>query len=310
MKLDPAFDAMLALPGIELTRPSGPDGAKALRAAFAELRPDLPLRKVRKVVNTSFRGAGGSVDVRIYMPNARRQSPVVVFFHGGGFVLCDIETHDPLCRSLAKASDCAVVSVNYRLAPEAPFPAALEDCYAATRWVSRNAGKLGFDAKALAVAGDSAGGNLAAAVTLLARDRGGPRIHYQGLIYPVTDGACELPSMTKFGRGYMLTQEIMQWFWDCYVPDRAQRDNPLASPLRACDLSRLPAATVITAEFDPLRDEGEAYAERLRCAGVPVQARRYLGMIHGFVGMPHVTPVAEHAIAHLGNDLQRALNPG
>lgn len=308
MALDPCFRPLLAMPGMTLRPPRPETGAAGLRAALAEY-PQPPIEKeaMHDVRDLAAPGPAGAIRVRLYRPSATANLPLVAFFHGGGFVICDLETHDPLCRSLAKASGCAVASVEYRLAPETRFPGPLEDAYAATNWLAAEARALGLDAKRLAVCGDSAGGNLAAAVALMARDRGGPRLSWQALIYPATDLAAESASVRELAQGHMLTAEMMHWFTECYLGDMAQATHPLASPLRAPELSGLPGATMITAEFDPLRDEGEAYAERLRQAGVAVVARRYLGMLHGFMTMPYVTPVANRAIADVGQDLRTAL---
>lgn len=308
MPIDPGFRALLAMPGFDLRPPPAELGAAGLRAALAA-GPLPPVEKeaVHEVRELAVRGAEGPLRARLYRPSAAGELPLVAFFHGGGFVLCDLETHDPLCRSLARASGCALVSVEYRLAPETRFPGPLEDCYAATGELAARARELGVDAARLAVCGDSAGGNLAAAVAILARDRGGPRLAYQALINPVTDLAGESASVREFAEGHMLTGDMIRWFADCYLGDPRQAMNPLASPLRAADLAGLPPATVISAEFDPLRDEAEAYAHRLREAGVPVVARRYLGMLHGFLSMPYVTPVANRAIADVGLDLRAAL---
>ncbi|MDY0065656.1 MAG: alpha/beta hydrolase [Steroidobacteraceae bacterium] len=310
MPIDPAFRALLELPGAELRRPPPELGAAGLRAALAA-NPLPPVEKeaVHEVRELTVRGAADTLRVRLYRPSAATELPLVVFFHGGGFVMCDLETHDPLCRSLARASNCAVASVEYRLAPEARFPGPLEDCYAAVEQLAARASELGADPARLAVCGDSAGGNLATVTAMLARDRGGPRLSYQALIYPVTDLACESASVSELSQGYMLTADIMRWFSECYLGDLARAADPLASPLRATNLAGLPPATVITAECDPLRDEGEAYGDRLRQNGVPVVGRRYLGMLHGFMSMPYVTPVAGRAIADLGLDLRAALGP-
>jgi acetyl esterase len=229
-----------------------------------------------------------------------------VFFHGGGFVVGDIDTHDATCRGLAKAAHCIVVSVDYRLAPEHPFPAAPEDCYAATVWVADNAASLGGDGARLAVGGDSAGGNLAAVVALMARDRGGPALAHQLLIYPVIDHNFDTASYVENGRGYLLSREMMMWFWGLYLEDASDGSNPYASPIRAEDLSGLAAATIISAEFDPLRDEGEAYARRLGDADVAVTARRYDGMVHGFFAMTAVLDRAREAVAFAAAELRRA----
>jgi acetyl esterase len=308
MSIDPCFRPLLGMLGVELQPPPPELGAAGLRAALAA-NPLPPITKeaVHDVRDLSVPGPAAPIRVRLYRPTSALSLPVIVFFHGGGFVLCDLETHDPMCRSLARASGCAVAAVEYRLAPETRFPGALEDAYAATAWLAAEAHRLGLDADHLAVCGDSAGGTLATTVSMLARDRGGPRITYQGLIYPGTDFAGESASMRELAEGYILTAAMIRWFGDCYVGDTGQIANPLVSPLRAPSLAGLPPATVITAEFDPLRDEGEAYADRLRDAGISVVARRYLGMLHGFVSMPYATPVAYRAIADLGQDLRNAL---
>lgn len=310
MSIDPAFRALLDVPGVELSPPPPELGAAGLRAALAA-NPPPPVEKeaVHEVRELTIQGAAGAVPVRLYRPSAAKGLPLVVFFHGGGFVMCDLETHDPLCRSLARASGCAVASVEYRLAPETRFPGPLEDCYAAIEQLAARARELDLDPERLAVCGDSAGGNFAAVTAMLARDRGGPRLSYQVLIYPVTDLACESASARELSKGYMLTTDMMRWFSECYLGDLARAADPLASPLRATNLAGLPPATVITAQCDPLRNEGEAYGERLRESGVPVVGRRYLGMLHGFMSMPYVTPVAARAIADVGLDLRAALEP-
>ena len=227
----------------------------------------------------------GRTPIRVYKPaNATKPLPVLVYFHGGGWVLGNLDSHDANCRSLCLGADVLVVSVDYRLAPEHPFPAAIDDCYAVTRWLSTNAASLGGDPSRLAVSGDSAGGNLAAATALLARDRGGPKIAFQLLVYPVADADFERPSYRENASGYLLSRSTMMWFWDQYVPDKTQRKDDRCAPIHAQSLANLPPALIITAEYDPLRDEGEAYAERLRADGVPVTLRRYDGMIHGFFG--------------------------
>jgi len=240
---------------------------------------------VAGVEDRTLAGPGGALPVRIYTPFGRGPFPVLMYFHGGGWVIGDIASSDGLCRALANAAGCIVISVDYRLAPEHPFPAAADDAYRATLWAAENASAFGGDASRIAVCGDSAGGNLAAVVALMARDRGAPALRFQLLVYPVTDAACDTPSYRENADGYFLTRDAMRWFWGHYVPNEADRGNPYASPLRAADLALLPPALVITAEFDPLRDEGERYAERLRAAGNPVELARYEGMIHGFFAM-------------------------
>ncbi len=233
--------------------------------------------------------------VRVVWPRERGDLPCLVYFHGGGWTFCSIETHDATCRKLANGAGCVVVSVEYRLAPEHPFPAAAEDAFAATRWVAGHADALGIDPQRVAVGGDSAGGNLAAVVALMARDRGELKLCHQLLVYPITDHDFETVSYRENAAGPLLTRSMMQSFWDFYVPD-GNRSNPYVSPLRAQSLAELPPATVITAEYDPLRDEGEAYALRLREAGVAVNASRYDGMIHGFFGFDEVLPAGRKAV--------------
>lgn len=240
-------------------------------------------------------GSGGEIPLRIYKPSGERL-PIVVYFHGGGWVLGGIETHDGYCRALANASRSMVVSVDYRLAPEHKYPAAAEDAYEATRWVSEHAVALGGRPDSLAVVGDSAGGNLAAAVTLMARDRGGPKINCQVLIYPITDHDFNTASYQEFANGYLLTRDAMIWFWDLYCEAETDRAHRYLSPLRAKNLQGLPPTLLITAGHDPLRDEGEAYAHKLRQAGVSVTLTRYEGMLHGFTRRFDILDKAHEAL--------------
>lgn len=211
---------------------------------------------------------------------------MLVFFHGGGFVIGSIELYEEFCRALTNGAGCIVVSVGYRLAPEHKFPAAVEDCYSATKWVAVNAKAIDGDSTHIAVGGDSAGGNLAAVVAVMARDEGSVPLVFQLLLYPTTNLAHDTLSMQENASGYLLTRDDMFWFRSLYLPNDADRNNPYASPLLAQDLHGLPPALVITAEYDPLRDEGEAYTTRLREAGVTVVCTRYNGMIHGFLILP------------------------
>jgi acetyl esterase len=279
-----------------------------LRAGMAQgaLAPGEPER-VASVLNRTLPGPAGEIPVRIYKPDARGPLPVLVYFHGGGFVLCNLDTHDNICRSLANQAGCAVVSVDYRLAPEHRYPAAAEDCYAVTRWVAQNGRDLGVDPSRIAVGGDSAGGNLGAVVAQMARDRRGPSLRFQLLIYPVTDASFDTPSYRENAEGYFLTANMMKWFWRQYLKDAAEGSDAYASPLRAKDLSGLPPGLCITAEFDPLRDEGEAYAKALRDAGVACRATRYDGMFHGFYGMGALMDKAREAISESARALKQAL---
>jgi len=263
--------------------------------------------RVARVENRTVPGPRGEIPVRIYTPEGRAPFPVLVYFHGGGWVIGNLETHDPLCRHLTNAVGCVVVSVDYRLAPEHPYPAAADDSYAATRWVAENAAAIGGDPARIAIGGDSAGGNLTAVVALMARDRGGPQLVFQLLVYPVTDDpSANHPSYRENADGYFLTRDMMHWFWDHYRAPGLDRNEPYLSPLRARDLRGLPPALVVTAEFDPLRDEGEAYAAKLREAGVPVQLKRYDGMIHGFFGMGALLTQARTATREAADALRAA----
>jgi acetyl esterase len=252
-------------------------------------------------------GPAGEIPVRVYRPQSDEPLPVVVYFHGGGWVIGDITTHDTTCQRIAAGVPAVVVSVDYRLAPEHRFPAAVDDCDAATAWVSAHAAELGGDAARLAVAGDSAGGNLAAVIALRARDSGGAPIAFQLLVYPATDLTRSLPSHTENGEGYLLDTDAMTWFVGQYLVDADARHAD-ASPLFVEDLTGLPPALVVTAEFDPLRDEGEAYAQRLRDAGVDATTSRYDGMIHGFYGLDSIFDSAKRATAETVAALSAALS--
>ena len=287
MPLDPQavvlLDTIAAMGTPPLSMMSVADARQAL-GAMSEMGGEL--EAVSKIEDREIPGPLGTIPIRIYTPAGNGPFPVLVYFHGGGWVLGNIESHDVVCRSLTNAAGCIVVSVDYRLAPEYKFPAAPEDCYAATQWVVANAATLNGDPQRVAVGGDSAGGNLAAVVSLMAHEHGGPKLVYQLLIYPATDYYLPgTPSMQENADGYFLTLGDMVWFWNHYLSSEADAKHPYAAPIQAKDLSGLPSALIITAEFDPLRDEGEHYAARLREAGVPVVATRYNGMIHGFVSM-------------------------
>ncbi len=233
--------------------------------------------------------------LRVYTPTGNGPFPALVYFHGGGWVLGDLDTHDSLCRRLANAACCVVVSVDYRRSPEAKFPAALEDCYAATQRAAEHAEQFNIDASRIAVAGDSAGANLAAAVALMARDQGNLPIHFQLLIYPVMSHGCDTSSFNEFAQGFGLTKVAMMWFWQQYLESDEDGKNPYASPLLADNLRGLPPAHIVTAGHDVLRDEGEAYAARLIEAGVPTTQIQYEGMIHGFVNLAGLFDTSKQA---------------
>jgi acetyl esterase len=302
MPLAPALQEYLApinamdAPGID-TMPV--ETARELGNAGVSLGAGPPAPVV-EVTDHTIPGPAGDIPVRVYVPGGAAPFPVVAYFHGGGFVLGNIETHDRIARRLCRASNALIVSVDYRLAPEHPFPAALDDCMAATHWLADHAAELRGDRARLAVAGDSAGGNLAAAIALASRADDGPGLAAQVLLYPVTDAACATPSFIQNAEGYLLSAAAMRWFWEQYLGPDGDPDSGYASVLRAPDLAGLPPALVITAEFDPLRDEGEAYAEHLEEAGNDVTVHRYDGMIHGFVGMDDVVDDAEAAMAEIG----------
>ena len=236
-----------------------------------------------EVASAEDRVISNDIPIRIYTPAVDGPYPAIVYFHGGGWVLGDVDSHDSLCRRLAKETRAVVVSVDYRRSPEAVFPAAVEDCYAAAQFVAAECESLNVDANKLIVAGDSAGGGLAAAVSLMARDRNGPTIRQQVLIYPVLDSRCDTRSYEDFAEGHGLRRSTMQWFWQQYLGSSPETDNPLASPSHCNDLSGLPPAHVVTAEYDVLRDEGNLYAIRLASAGVAVTHKQYEGELHGFI---------------------------
>jgi acetyl esterase len=245
----------------------------------------------------AFDGPRGDVPVRVYRPAVETPAPTLVFYHGGGWTLGTLDSADDLCRNLARRVGCVVVSVDYRLAPEHPFPAGLDDAYAALEWVADHAETFGGDPSRLAVAGTSAGGNLAAAVALRACEFDGPTIAHQALLYPITDHAFDTDSYAENADGPLLTRADMEWFWDQYLRSPVDGANPYASVLRAADaaLTGLPSATVVTAGFDPLRDDGVAYADRLTAAGVDVDHQHYPTMAHGFLSLSDAVDVADDA---------------
>jgi acetyl esterase len=266
-----------------------------------------PEEPVAAVENRSVPGPAGPIGVRVYRPVLNETLPALVFFHGGGFVICNLDTHDRQCRNLANAGGCVVIAVDFRLAPEHKYPAAVDDAYAATQYVAEHAAEFGIDPNRIAVGGDSAGGNLATVTALLARDRGGPQLKFQLLIYPVVDLEDKSPSMQQFGQDHFLTLEAMDWFTENYLPSRDAAREPTASPLNATDVRGLAPAMILTAECDPLRDQAEAYARKLQSAGVPVELKRYEGMIHPFFQFGGILDTAKVALEDAGSALRRAL---
>ena len=269
--------------------------------------------RVDRVENRTIAGPGGDPKLRLITPEGAGQRlgraplPIVVFYHAGGWVLGGLDSHENVCRAIANASNAMVAIVDYRLAPEHPFPAAADDAFAALAWISAHADEVGGDPSRIAVCGDSAGGNLAAVATLRARDQGGPAVAFQVLAYPITDYRPETGSYLEFADGYFLSRAEMLWYWDQYAPNVEDRSLPYASPNRAEDLSDLPPALVITAEYDVLRDEGEAYARRLAAAGAAVDLSRYDGMIHGFLRRYPFFDQGRAAIEQIGAALREAL---
>jgi acetyl esterase len=265
-----------------------------------------PREQVAGVTDRQIPGPAGNLPIRIYRPAGPSPWPALVYFYGGGWSLGTLDTCDGVCRALTNAARCVSVAVSYRLAPEHKFPAAVQDCYAGASWVAAHAAELGVDAGRIAVGGDSSGGNLAAAVTLLARDRGGPGFVHQLLVYPNTDYQAGTDSMRDMADSPFFNPTAVDWYWGLYLSSPADGANPLASPLRAADLRGLPPATVITAEYDPLRDEGERYAARLAEAGVPVELTRYDGVPHAFFTMIGVLDAARAAVAAAASRLRAA----
>ncbi len=283
MGVDPQVSAVLEslAEAPDIFGMSPPEARAAMEAVPAVGAP----AEMASVEDRSVPGPGGDVAVRVYVPPAAESpSPVLCWMHGGGWIMGSLDTADITARSITARVGCTTVSVGYRLAPEHPFPAAVEDCHAVVAWVVAHAEEIGADAGRVAVGGDSTGGNLAAVTALVARDRGGPDLCFQLLVYPVTDFDFATASMLDNAEGWFLTRDAVRSFADHYV-DRSDRANPYAAPLRASDLGGLPPALVITADLDPLRDEGEAYGWRLKEAGVPTAVSRYDGMIHGFYSM-------------------------
>lgn len=298
------LDALAALGAPALS-----EGTVDQARANYDAAPKPPGDELRRVEDRTVPGPAGDVPVRLYADAGGDATglPVIAFFHGGGWVLSSVDGHDSLARRIAARTGALVVSVDYRLAPEHPFPAPHDDCWAVTAWLAEHAAEWGGDPARLAVCGDSAGGNLAAGVALRARDEGVPLV-FQALVYPcIDDRQGEYRSMTTNAEGYFLTAADMVWFWDHFVPAE-HRGDPRAVPARADDLAGLAPALVMTAEYDPLRDEGERYAERLAAAGVPVETIRYHGVVHGFVSRWHTMARAERSHDDLGAAFRHAFH--
>lgn len=305
MSLHPQIGALLERVARSPLPPYHKVSAFVARRIYRDTRSALS-PKAPEVAEAKLMVFGERVAVRAYRPLAGETLPALVFFHGGGWTIGDLDTHDVVCRQLAVGARCAVFSVDYRLAPEHPFPAAVDDCFFATQYVHANAEKLGIDRARIAVGGDSAGGNLAAVVALMARDAGGPPLAYQLLIYPATDQRCESASHARNGEGYLLTKEAIVFFRSAYLPDPKDYTDWRASPLLARSHAGLPAAFVLTAGYDPLLDEGRAYAERLANSGVETVYREYPDMVHGFVLFGGAVDTANRALAECSERLRNA----
>lgn len=289
-----------------------PGELRADRAAKADVMAELagPPQPVARVEDRTIPGPKQPIPVRVYWPEDGKNLPGLVYYHGGGWVFGTLDSIDRTMRALTNASGCVVVSVDYRLAPEHKFPAAAEDADAALRYVAEHPAEFSIDPNRIAVGGDSAGGNLAAVVCLIARDRGGPKIAFQLMIYPVTDYDDNRPSSVEFADGYLLTKNGMDYFWGHYLARPEDGLHPHASPIKAQSLAGLPPALVITAECDPIRDQGEAYAQRLKEAGVLVERKRYEGAIHAFFNLAGVIDSGRQAVEDAGTALKKALKTG
>lgn len=277
------------------------------RELYRTMRPVIAELPVQRSEDRTIPGTLGDIPVRIYTPEGQGPFGVLVNFHGGGWVIGDLDTADAVCRQMATMAGVVVVSVDYRMAPEDPYPAAVIDAYDATKWAADNMNTLNGNGK-LGVIGESAGGNLSAVVSLKAREEGGPNIHFQCLLYPVTDCDLSRASYQENGEGYILETRTMQWFWDTYCPDASRRAEPHASPMRAADFSNLPPALIVTAEFDPLRDEGEAYGDALNAAGSQATVVRYDGLVHDFMATAPLFECSKTALHGTVDAIKQHLN--
>ncbi|HTH28480.1 MAG TPA: alpha/beta hydrolase [Sphingobium sp.] len=306
MPIDPQLEPMLEASAALMAVDWSAIDPEMLRQFAAQTIPAMALPEVAAVEDHVVAGRQGPIPARLYRPSDATGLPVILFLHGGGWVMGTIDQYEHFCRELALRSQCAVLSLEYRLAPEHPYPAAIEDSYAGLEWLAANAGRLGLAPDRLAVAGDSAGANLATAVAFLARERGGPALRHQLLAYPVTDRGCDSESH-RVNTRYLLTPDMMRWYWRQYVGDRGPADTPWAAPAEFSKLEGMPPATIITAEYDPLRDEGEGYAMALSRAGVPTELVRAPGMIHGFMAMLGLVDAAGLWLEHGARRLRAAL---
>jgi acetyl esterase len=301
------IDAQVAAAEADPPPPVSEQTAADVRNSYGALAEVLGVGEDVATVDGVLPGPGGDLRYRSYRPHGSGELPILVYYHGGGFTAGDLETHDHMCRMLCAGSGCLIVAVDYRLAPEHPFPAALDDAIAAYEWVVANASSLGGDGSRVGVGGDSAGGNLAAAVCLVERDRSGRQPDFQLLLYPGVDQTMSAPSIEELSEGYWLTREMIEWFVDQYVPTRDDRHNPYASPLLAASHESLAPATVISAEFDPLRDEAAFYVDKLTAAGVPATLIEFPGAIHAFIQLAPMMSVGQRGADEAAKAIKTAL---
>ncbi|MGH6871608.1 MAG: alpha/beta hydrolase [Rhizomicrobium sp.] len=311
MPIDPLvkgfLDQMAAVPGPKMWEVPAPAAREVFAAMMQLVGPrDVPIGKVQ---NLTMPGPGGDIALRSYVPVAAKGEllPTLVFFHGGGYVIGNLDTHDGLCRMIANEAGMRVIAVDYRLAPEHKYPAAVDDAFAAVNWIEDNAAALGVDANRIAVGGDSAGGGLAAVVAQMAKEKGDPKLAYQMLLFPVTQIGGETTSYREFGEGYFLEAETLRWFFRHYLPEGTDTSDPKISPLEAKEFSGLPPAYVMLGGFDPLHDEGLAYADKLRAAGVKVTVADFPDLVHDFIYLQGVLPQAPEAIKAAAAALKGAL---
>ena len=303
--LDAAFVRLLVDPRLALRRPPPGVTLDQYRAAANRFMAMAPAPSVHALHDVEAGKDGCPVRIRLTRPSNAAELPLLLFVHGGGFILGNLDSHDSMARTLALRTNAVVASVDYRLAPEHPFPAAIEDCTASLAWLHSSAAALGIDGSRIAVAGDSAGGQLAIVTALWARV-GGIKLRHLALLYPLLDPTMRHDSMDRLGKDYMLTREFVAWAWEAYGAAGEHDGEPMFD-LADASIDGLPATTIVTAQYDPLRDEGDAFAARLRAAGIAVEQRCFEGMIHGFAGLPHITPRANEALDWVGAKISEAL---